>query len=1171
MITRSLITAVFYSSVLMLAGLYKLQAQVSYSKKGNVVEIDNGMVKATFTAAGNTISQQYFGRDGNEWILTAESFRPQTPLTSNPTKLFNSSLNQHRFLVAELLSKIELLSKDDRQVTLQLKGEKNGTFITQLVTLSSGNNYFHFDVTADLTGKPAKLDYLLSTFTFHSDKIPSFIHTPGLKFDNEDSKQDRFKLLPAQDQVIGDRAFHSPAIILQNERLFTALVPDLNAINQYAIVSPDARRTIDISRNKFSVPFEDDKYTMPTGLDLNVQSGYTKKPVMTFGLMDNIIAHHIRYQRTNDSSMVRTLNSNKARYAFDLFVSAQLRKPDGFQMVAAHQWKMYGHPVFMNRPHLAFPFEEYERIVDSITMHPIHSKTTGLVSASDSNRDAEQIDVPLKGYDDNGSWLQFDLNGLPVGGYRSAIPWWNDVIHNSTFWNNARDAAGFYFWGKQLKKEELIDRAHRIINFCLSAPRNDAGLFATLYNANTKTWGLQFSDPPHGKNQFFLRDSKSYDVAAMSKTGAHLIDYYLRCEKDERIVKYLAPYADWLLTAINKRGAVPSYVNTDMTGSDLLLYSAQPAVSMWFLAAYYNATKGKKYSNGAKQIAAFLEKEILPEAKWIDMEQYYSCGKKPLQFQRDVWQHEVARGNLANIWACEGFAALYDATGDRKYLKMGEECVDYISFSQCSWEPHFIYTAFPFGGFTADNSDNATMLDARQAEMVKPFIWYGKNLGRQDLVERGVAAAKSSVVLMNLPEHKENNLYRHTNIYPYGLGPENIDHEAHPQSAMRTHPSWGEGSGVFTGLAEAYRELQGGYVDFKKNIAVGVNGIVIDSAAVSVNNITLSIRNDLSRLRAPWRKDISTTLEILGLDQARYSLSINGIPSGTFSADELKSLAVKVKADGKIETVSRVTGDEDRSDRIDFDFLAMLSTVGIFDAAKKINLDVKSCLYPLATVAGHPYRRYRWSVGYHQNGSVMISALPPEEEMGWTPWERWYLDEKGRTRKDSWVLYPAKNVSSSGVARWYKLADDGLQPRFLNKPATLEAIFQRARIDEAAKVLGFDANEMLIKPLKAASREYYENCRWVVIPHILGADGPVIYILPPMNEADVHPWESWYSDGKTALIHHPHFTKKTPLTTQQWREYPNAPQRPPEIFGLDWYWYNDKSLKPTMLTLDVNK
>lgn len=118
----------------------------------------------------------------------------------------------------------------------------------------------------------------------------------------------------------------------------------------------------------------------------------------------------------------------------------------------------------------------------------------------------------------------------------------------------------------------------------------------------------------------------------------------------------------------------------------------------------------------------------------------------------------------------EGFAALYRASHNERFLKSGEQCIDYLTFTQCCWEPHFIYTAFPFGGFGVDNSDNAAMLDGRQAETVKPFIWYGKTLGRQDLLERGIAAARSSVVLINLPRHKSNNIYRHTNIYPYGLG-----------------------------------------------------------------------------------------------------------------------------------------------------------------------------------------------------------------------------------------------------------------------------------------------------------------------------------------------------------------------------------------------------------------
>ncbi|MEJ0055691.1 MAG: hypothetical protein WDN75_08615 [Bacteroidota bacterium] len=409
------------------------------------------------------------------------SFSTSHTRCQNSYPAFYTSLDPaHRFLTSEALSNASVYSQSDTVVTIRLQGSSGATPIEQLVTLRQRDDYFHFEVSALLTGAPAKLDYLLSGFTFNIDTIPDFVHTPGLKFDNEDSHQDRFKLLPAKDQIIGDRAFHAPAVILQKKNLFVALVPDLNDINKYAVVSPDARRTIDIARNVFSAPFEDDKYTMPTGLDLNLQSGVTEKPLLSYGLMDNIIAHHIRYQRVNDSTMVRTLNQNKVQYGFDLFIGADVAENTGFQRIAVHQWKMFGHPVFMNRPHLAFPFEEYFRIVDSITFNPIHSKLGGAFVTSGRNTQVRDIDVPLKGYKDMGSWLEFELNGLPVGGYRSAIPWWNDVIHNSVFWNNARDASGFYFWGQKLGKPELLDKAKRIINFCLQAPRNEQG---TLCNA----------------------------------------------------------------------------------------------------------------------------------------------------------------------------------------------------------------------------------------------------------------------------------------------------------------------------------------------------------------------------------------------------------------------------------------------------------------------------------------------------------------------------------------------------------------------------------------------------------------------------------------------------------------------------------------------------------------
>lgn len=855
------------------------------TQENDRLEIENSKIKAIFIKESGHISQVFYAKKNDQWQEVAAAFIPPAKFPNDAVQLFNQDIVAHRFLSNSIVSDFSV-KVDEQHTTVTLKGRKDNVPVEQTITLTGEEDYFHFDVHLILTDSLPKLDYALSAFTFNIEHAPYFVHTPGLKFDNEDSKQNRFKLLPGKDQIIGDRAFHAPAIILQEEGLFAALVPDLNAINEHKIISSNARKTSDIKRNIYSVPIEDDKYTMPTGLDFNVITGLTKKPVMTFGYMDNIIAHHIRYQRVNDSSMIRSLGSNNVRYEFDLFVGANTEKNKGFQKIAKHQWNKFGKPVFNNRTHLAMPFDEYFRIIDSITFHP---STT------------PDIDIPLKGYKDSGSWLEWQKDGQKYGGYRSSINWWNDVLHNSAFWNNARDAQGFWYWGHKLKRPDIIEKGQSIINWCLSAPRNEQGLFALLYSANDKKWGLGFTDPVNNKNVFFLKESDSYDVSTMSKTGAHLLDYYLRCEKDPRIVDYLTPYGNWLLTVIDNRGALPSYINSkDMTASNMLYYSAQPSSSMWFLAELYNATKENKYLDGAKKIASYLETEIIPEQKWQDMEQFFSCGNRPFEFTRDRWQNQVARGNLALFWAIEGYAALYRATADKDILDAGEQCIDYATFTQACWEPHFIYTAFPFGGFTVDNADNATFLDARQAEMVRSYIWYGKTIGRQDLLERGVAAARSSVVLMNHPRHKANNIYRHTNIYPFGLGPENIDHEAQPQSAMRTHPSWGEGSGVFTGLAEALRGLNSAYINLEKDIHVGVDGLKIENVLLNNDKLEITIKSVLNEMDMPWDKPFNALLNIEGFSLDTYQLVINGKNFGEFSKEKLTLVKLIISPKGDI-------------------------------------------------------------------------------------------------------------------------------------------------------------------------------------------------------------------------------------------------------------------------------
>jgi hypothetical protein len=265
------------------------------------------------------------------------------------------------------------------------------------------------------------------------------------------------------------------------------------------------------------------------------------------------------------------------------------------------------------------------------------------------------------------------------------------------------------------------------------------------------------------------------------------------------------------------------------------------------------------------------------------------------------------------------------------------------------------------------------------------------------------------------------------------------------------------------------------------------------------------------------------------------------------------------------EMLADATGNLiNQSQPIDHGVLTTLRAAGINNACEEMNIDFKAVFAPLAATANHPYRQYRWSVSRDAQGNPVIHALPPEEEMGWTPWERWSL--KGYMPiRTAWVLYPVKEPIERGMVRWYKLEEpENLIPRFLHETKNLASMLRLARIDVAAGWLGMDFIEVFIDPLQPAAQQIYEQFRWVVIPHVLAIDGPVIYALPPMDKSDDWPWESWYTDGSIPVVHHIHYTREKDNTSGSWAEGPDAPQRPPEIFGHTWYWYDDPEMIPAL-------
>jgi hypothetical protein len=852
-------------------------------EKPGELRVANGKIGVVLTGAANQaagITLMAADKDG-KWSEICRTLRPDFTKTPGANKLFDTMVDPHRYQANDVFTQFSVAFRSDQQVKIKMSGRVQERIVAeQILTLDHDSASLHVEVAASL--HEPLLDYFISTWEFLPLGAPDFVHSPTTKKDDPRSG-------PAADQVIGDHAFHSPAIVLQKGGLYACMVPDLAMINAYAVPSSDARRTQAVARNQFSAPIIDEFYTMPTALDLNAKSGLTAQPVFSYGMMDFVVGHHIRYQRVNDASMVRHLAKPEIRYGYDLLVGAEMPEGAAYQIATRHIWQRYGQPQFRDQPHLAMPFAAYVRTIYDVVSKPM----------------PPTIQAPVPGFEDHGVFLDFEMNGKPVGGMVSPLGGmgFGDALWNFEFWNNIRDANGMVFWGEKLAMPQLKERGQRIVNLALEAPRNEAGFFPLVYHAASKQWALSSLDPSPAPHSIFDRSAPVYNVPAMSKSAAHLLEFYQRCGRNPRIVDYLRPFAAGLLARIDERGAIPSYYTPDMKPIADLHYSAQPAAMMWFLAEMAGVTGESRFRDGAVRIAEYLKKEIIPQQRWIDLEVYYSCGSNPLSYMMDETQGLPIRGNLSAMWAAKGFKALYQVTRNKAHLEAGAKVADYLSFSQASWDPHYVYTANPFGGCTADNVDTANWLDARQCDLVEPFIWYGLELGRQDLVERGIAAARASTVLINHPRHIENGIYPHVNLYGFGLGPENINHEGHNQSAMRTHPSWGECSGIFTGLADAARFTGGGIIDLDHGFAVGTDGIKL-SLEQRGDAFHVTATGRLSKLKLPW--ELPYEIELMVRGKKDRPLFLNGTRSITEQRESMRLIRCKVASDGKVSLDSRI-------------------------------------------------------------------------------------------------------------------------------------------------------------------------------------------------------------------------------------------------------------------------
>ena len=337
---------------------------------------------------------------------------------------------------------------------------------------------------------------------------------------------------------------------------------------------------------------------------------------------------------------------------------------------------------------------------------------------------------------------------------------------------------------------------------------------------------------------------------------------------------------------------MPAWFDGHLNARPNMRWNAEGGAHMWVLSELFRATGDEQFINAAIRAAQFLIDEVLPTHRWVDFEALYSCAVKAESFF-DTRTGQPPRNAMAMSWALQGFVSLYETTGERRFLDAAEAVADYASLLQTVWAPHYIITAYPFGGFSSQIGD-AEWLDQRDHRFAGIFVRLGLLTNRQDLIERGVAAARSSFALVTHPRHVQNGIYN-APTFPFGLGPENIDHEGFPQTPLRSGPSWAEVGGLMA-AADVLRQLGGLYLNVERDLAIGVDGLAIKSFTLEGRTLTVEILELLSALPMPYGKPYRVLLTVDGLpDEGSYDLVIGSQSPITLSKAQLAAYPIEIQ------------------------------------------------------------------------------------------------------------------------------------------------------------------------------------------------------------------------------------------------------------------------------------
>lgn len=693
--------------------------------------------------------------------------------------------------------------------------------VSKHIRVPEKGNVFDIQVNARFHKPKPMIHFLLCSYAFAPDGKPSKPDTtfaPGLR--------------PNPGNVIGDHFFRAPVVMAQKGRLAASLLPDLDVL----------------AENR----------PIPTIIDLDADSGVNDAALLSYGFCDHKLTGHVNF--STNPGMIRQVPS-ELTMAMQLILDANATPRGAYESANTYLWERYGSRHFDKVLPQVMPFRNYAGACYPAVMEEHYGDNKlGWFTRNIAKGG------PLQHGEESEAEREEESHRAPnpdvVGGIPSGWGFTNGWVSWQCWFNQLRSAWGLKWWGEQANDKHLEERAEKMLNLALAAPM-DQGAVPTTYLSRENTW----------RGSLIMPTTECYyDLPSIAWKGIWMLKWleFEDCPRKDEILKQCLAMAGLMVKKQNADGSYPSWLDKSLKAIPVLDHSAQSALPAWFLLELAKRAPSKEqaeFKDSALKACDFLMANVVDQQRYYDFETFFSCSPKECLANgvvdnpemHDTHTLQPPQNTLCMQWTAEALRAAKHATGKELYMEGAMKALNMMMLYQNVWPIAYRHVANTFGGFGVQNSDGEYN-DARQAQFGCTLMDFGAELGRKDLFERGIAATRAAMTLINHPLHVGNDVYPDPN-YPYGLQPENNGHGGTDQQNGRTGFDWGEGSGLAS-MAYALDKFGGVYVDDKNGWAVGIDGVTTDGKGEQVTAVMASNK-------MPWTGDYSVEVRYASGKESR--------------------------------------------------------------------------------------------------------------------------------------------------------------------------------------------------------------------------------------------------------------------------------------------------------------